>query len=228
LSTVPPQGPRPGQQYGPQHGQQQYGPPPGWQPPRPKKQLYKRPLFWVLVGLPLLLFAGCTAAVLGAASNIDTTTPNEPAAEEPAEETTAEESADGPTATAGLNDPVRDGKFEFTVTKVDCSRTELGDEFTREQAQGKFCVVTTKVKNIGNEAQPLSASDQYAYDSVGRRYSSSDQLWTLVAANSPVYEDINPGNSRTAQLVFDVPKNTKLTRLELHDSAFSGGVQVNL
>ena len=39
---------------------------------------------------------------------------------------------------AGIGTPVRDGKFEFTVRKMDCSRTELGDEFTKERAQGKF------------------------------------------------------------------------------------------
>ena len=32
----------------------------------------------------------------------------------------------------------------------------------------------------------------------------------------------------TGKLVFDVPKSTKLTRMELHDSIFSDGVEVAL
>lgn len=40
--------------------------------------------------------------------------------------------------------------------------------------------------------------------------------------------DINPGNQVTGVVVFDIPKNVKLTRLELHDSPFSGGVPVSL
>ena len=40
--------------------------------------------------------------------------------------------------------------------------------------------------------------------------------------------EINPGNSTKGRLIFDVPKSTKLTALELHDSPFSGGVEVSL
>ena len=50
----------------------------------------------------------------------------------------------------------------------------------------------------------------------------------LVNADSPVYEGINPGNSLPAKIVFDVPKNVKLTKIELHDSPLSGGVTVEL
>ncbi|RSM44161.1 hypothetical protein DMB66_52525 [Actinoplanes sp. ATCC 53533] len=39
---------------------------------------------------------------------------------------------------------------------------------------------------------------------------------------------MNPGNTVKGKLVFDVPEGTKLTSLELHDSLFSDGVQVNL
>lgn len=40
--------------------------------------------------------------------------------------------------------------------------------------------------------------------------------------------EINPGNTATAKIVFDIPKDGKLLKLELHDSAFSGGVEVSL
>ena len=46
--------------------------------------------------------------------------------------------------------------------------------------------------------------------------------------NKTFLEDINPGNSVVGTVVFDVPKGTKVTELELHDSAFSGGVKVAL
>ena len=36
------------------------------------------------------------------------------------------------------------------------------------------------------------------------------------------------GNSAKGKLIFDVPKGTEFTGLELHDSPFSGGVEVGL
>ena len=40
--------------------------------------------------------------------------------------------------------------------------------------------------------------------------------------------EINPGNSAKGRLIYDVPKSVKLTKMELHDSPFSGGVEVSL
>jgi hypothetical protein len=41
-------------------------------------------------------------------------------------------------------------------------------------------------------------------------------------------QDINPGNSVSGIVVFDVPNGQTPGHLELHDSAFSGGVTVNV
>jgi hypothetical protein len=46
--------------------------------------------------------------------------------------------------------------------------------------------------------------------------------------SSVLFNTINPGNAVTGKVVFDIPKGAKLTTLELHDSAFSGGVTVTL
>ena len=47
--------------------------------------------------------------------------------------------------------------------------------------------------------------------------------------NSVLLNNIKPGNAAvTGKIVFDIPKGAKLTKLELHDSAFSGGVTVTL
>jgi hypothetical protein len=41
-------------------------------------------------------------------------------------------------------------------------------------------------------------------------------------------EEINPGNSVNGVILFDIPKDAQIVKLELHDSAFSGGVTVNV
>ena len=221
----------PGSPYGQPTGRQPagWGPGPAAGTQQPPKKSRGRTFAIGCLGLVgLLVLLGIVAALAGGGDDGGTQTAGDQPSATRARNTTKTTAAPAPEV-AGIGDPVRDGKFEFTVTKApDCSRTEIGDQFTREQAQGKFCIIAVKVKNIGREAQALSASDQYVYDGQGNRYSSSDSLWVLVSSDSPVYEDINPGNTRTARMVFDIPKSVKPAKIELHDSPFSGGVTVEL
>jgi hypothetical protein len=129
----------------------------------------------------------------------------------------------------GLNQPVRDGKFEFTATGVDCSKTSLGVAPLSTQANGVFCLVTVHVQNIGDQAQTLDSTSQVAYDAQGNKYSSdTEAAFYLDNAGKALFNQLNPGTSVDGTLVYDVPTGTTLTKLELHDSAFSGGVTVNL
>jgi hypothetical protein len=130
---------------------------------------------------------------------------------------------------ARLGQPVRDGKFEFVVQRVQCGAGSVGGEYSREKAQGQFCLVTMKVTNIGDEARTLDSSSQYAYDATGRRFDANSGASLAANENDETFiNDINPGNAVTGVVVFDIPKNTKLAQLELHDSSFSGGVKVSL
>ena len=78
------------------------------------------------------------------------------------------------------------------------------------------------------EPQTLDASSQYGYDAQGRKLNadSTAGIYANSAGGGAFLNDINPGNSATAVVVFDIPKDGKLTKLELHDSPFSGGVDV--
>jgi hypothetical protein len=131
--------------------------------------------------------------------------------------------------TAKLGEPARDGKFEFTVKSVDCGKTRVGDTYFGKDAQGEFCFVNVTIKNIGNEAQSLFADNQYVYDAAGKRYSADSEASIYSSSQvSTWYDEINPGNSVSGAVIFDVPKGTKLTSAELHDSALSGGIKVIL
>lgn len=132
---------------------------------------------------------------------------------------------------AKIGQAVRDGKFEFTVNKLTCGETSVGSQYLNATAQGQYCRVNVTVKNIGNEAQTLSHSDQYAYNAAGQKF-SADSTAAIYAdsgsANSTWYNDVNPGNTVTGDIFFDVPKDVTPNTIELHDSAFSGGVKVSL
>jgi len=130
--------------------------------------------------------------------------------------------------TAGLNQAVRDGKFEFTVTGVECGETTVGNQFLNKTAQGQFCFVSLHVKNIGQEAQTLFGDNMKLFDAQGRQYSSDSEAAIYADETKSFLEEINPGNELDGKVIFDVPKDVQPTKVELHDSAFSGGVTVNL
>lgn len=131
--------------------------------------------------------------------------------------------------TATIGQPARDGKFEFTVKSTKCGVAKVGTDLLGAKAQGQFCLVTINVKNIGKEAQMFDGSSQKAYAADGTEYSADSGAAIYANKNAETFlNDINPGNQVTGVVVFDIPKNVKLTKLELHDSPFSGGVAVTL
>ncbi|WP_406045108.1 DUF4352 domain-containing protein [Micromonospora sp. NBC_00898] len=136
---------------------------------------------------------------------------------------------DKPAKTAKIGQAARDGKFEFTVKSSKCGVAKVGTSMLGDKAQGQFCLITINVKNIGKEPQTLDGSSQKAYTANGTEYSSDTEAGLYAnKEQSTFFEEINPGNQVTGVFVFDIPKNVKLTKLELHDSAFSGGVTVSL
>lgn len=142
------------------------------------------------------------------------------------------QSEDKTSTVAKLNEAARDGKFEFVVKGVECGKAEVVSPETdalRQKAQGQFCLMTLSVKNIGNEQQYFSVSDQKLLNSSSQQYTADSTATLYNGGNSqPLLAQINPGNSVEGVLVFDIPKDQTPVSAELHDSAFSDGVKVNL
>ena len=132
-----------------------------------------------------------------------------------------------------IGEAARDGKFEFTAKSVECGKTSVGtNPYLTKTAQGQYCLLTVSVKNIGNEPQTLSSSNQYLYNSTNQKYSADDTATLYVApsdsAGSSWYNEINPGNTVEGTIAFDIPKDQAPVKAEFHDSTFSGGVKVSL
>lgn len=155
-----------------------------------------------------------------APASAEATPTPEPTAEAPAAPTPTE---------AGIGVPVRDGKFEFVVEGVQPGVASVGDEFLNQTAQGAFTLVTLKVTNIGDEPQTFFDSNVTGFDSQGRELSpdSGAGLYANPSGEGWINE-INPGNSVTALVVFDLPAGETLTKIRVQDSAFSGGATINL
>ncbi|MBM2621061.1 DUF4352 domain-containing protein [Actinoplanes sp. LDG1-06] len=207
-------------------------PQPAFYPPAPAPAK-RRKWPWIAGGAGVFVLLLCGIGAISAASGGGTESPNETIA---AAETSVAPKAAGTTApkktapkTPGIGVPAKDGDFQFTVTGVKCGVAKVGNQYFGEKAQGQFCLVSVQVKNIGKEAQTLIDSVQKAFDAQGTEYSVDSGAAIYANGDQQVFfEDVNPGNTVRGKLVFDVPKGTKLTTVELHDSLFSGGVKVAL
>ena len=166
--------------------------------------------------------AAVTKPAASASPDAQSAEPEQPAeTDEPAE-------PKEPDQPAKLGTAVRDGQFEFTVTKVQAGVAKIGSDMFGEKAQGQFVLVHVTVENIGDEAQYFSDSDQKVQDAKGREFSADTGAALYVEDNDVFLNEINPGNTVKGVLVYDMPKNTRPASIELHDSAFSGGVTVRL
>jgi hypothetical protein len=129
----------------------------------------------------------------------------------------------------GLGDPVRDGKFEFVVSRIDCSRSTVGLEHLKRTAAGKYCLISLSIRNIGDRSQIFLAGVQKVADAGGTEFSNDEFAGLLANRDTQTFlRKIGPGSKVTGKIVFDVPKATTLTTMELHDSYLSGGVRVAL
>jgi hypothetical protein len=199
--------------------QQQYYPP--QQPPR-KKRHWVRNTFLGLAGIIMLIVIGSLAANKGSNGTHAASGGVVPANTAPA----------APQA-AKVGTPVRDGKFQLTITSVTHAKS-VGDtaDGLGDTAQGKYTILHVTVTNIGNEPQTLDDSSQYVYDASGRKYDASTSadadLNSASGSDNVFFNDINPGNTVRGELAFDMPAGLKAVKAELHDSAFSDGITVNL
>ena len=126
---------------------------------------------------------------------------------------------------------MRDGKFEFQVLDIARAKTvsdPTDNPYMTTTAQGEFVVITLSVRNIGDEPRSYFGTNQKFIDATGREYGASSQADIWMNTNDT--GDINPGNSIQVKVAFDVPPGTSTDGavLELHDSMFSGGVEVQL
>jgi len=219
--SQPPQPPL-GQQQPPQWGQ--YSAP---QQPAPKKRK-KWP--WILAAIVAFFVV---VGIVGGGDDKATTTANNDSS---ADNATSLDSgvadnagaADSSKSVAGIGSEVRDGKFAFVVTDIETGVTQAGDNpYVNKVPQGQFVFVHVDVTNIGDKAQSYFGSNQKLYDAQGREF-SNDTAAEIYANENFTVGDINPGNTASVIVVFDVPVDAQPKTVELHDSMFSGGATVSV
>ena len=123
----------------------------------------------------------------------------------------------------GLGEEARDGDFTFVVTGVEDGPADFGTE-----PDGRFVVVTATVTNRGDEPRSLRGDDQILIDARGGRTPADVEAAVYLDDTRSLLEQINPGDSLTGVVVFDIAVDTLPAGVELHESASSDGVTVAL
>jgi hypothetical protein len=167
------------QPYQPQFQPQPYQPQP--EPPTKKGG-------WLKMGilLGILWLAGCGALINAIGGDDPATTTAQPTAATqatsapPVAETTEPEPEPEPEPTqetVKVGEKVRDDSYQFTVTNVRCGVSRVGSQYLGEKAQGQFCLVKMRVKNVGDDPIYFSDENQALVDTKGKTYSPDDEAW---------------------------------------------------
>ncbi|QBI53506.1 DUF4352 domain-containing protein [Streptomonospora litoralis] len=193
-----------------------YGQQPGYPPPVPPTPP-RRSSPWKWIGLG----CGGTAAVMvgGVACAAVLTAGAGGGGGAPAGESEAPAAAEGESespATGQERVPLGEagtvGDWQVTVNGVDTAES-YGDEYLREQAQGVFKIVGLDVENTGSQANYFDSSNVILLDADGNEHSSQVTL----ASEDVFLEQINPGNSVSGEVVFDVPADAQIETVQVED-----------
>ncbi|OBH02229.1 hypothetical protein A5696_11780 [Mycobacterium sp. E2699] len=127
--------------------------------------------------------------------------------------------AEGSFPTVSLNHEVRDGKFAFTVHRVNVGTPGIGIH----TAQGAFVLVDITVRNIGDELRAMYCQNEELNDLAGKTYDDA-----VTAGGGEDTIEINPGKQARVTCAFDVPKGMLAAAVEVHDRVCSSGATVQV
>lgn len=130
---------------------------------------------------------------------------------------------------AGLNTPVTAGSFEYSASGSKDIGATVGTSPLTQTAQGTYIEVDLTIKNVGNSSAVFLSNYVKVVDAVGKTY-DADPTATLYANpdQSAWVAAINPGNSITGPILFDVPVGTTAASIQVSDNMFAPGTTINL
>ena len=191
---------------------------------KPKSTLKKLFLGFIVVPLIVIIGLALIAGIIGGIKGVQNT--KKQPTKQAQTQTVAEQ--------AHFGTIVSDAGFNFVVNSFKCGETHIsisGAVYFYSDAQGQYCRLNVTVSNTGNSANSITAYDQHVFNSQGQKYDYASDATAAASGNyagTPLNKDVNPGNSITGDIIFNVPKGVTPTKAELHGSGSSKGVSVNL
>lgn len=182
---------------------------------------------WLLVAagviVAVLVFFGGCAALLSSASDEHSTSSSSTTTTVTGSHVHASSTAlIAPTTTAPtsgrMNNPIPDGGFAtFTVDGLETGVPAVGEYFI-ETAQGIYTIITVTVSNTSNRSIRFTTSQQHVRDASNRQFQVDDAATFMANDDTSWVNEVNPGNSVTVRLVFDMPRGVAATTISLRAS----------
>jgi uncharacterized protein DUF4352 len=131
--------------------------------------------------------------------------------------------------TVGMDQPVRDGAFQFTADGMQCGVHEIGPPDDYQAPTGQFCVITLTIKNVGTNPAIFADAIQKAYGTGGVWFGSDSEAAFYANPDPDIFfNDINPGNTVRALVVYDIPQSGHIVRLEVHENPTTRGAIIKI
>jgi serine/threonine protein kinase len=184
----------------------------------PARPWYLRGWVWVLIAVVIAVLLGLIAGLAQRAEH---------RAQQGGSPPSTPSAAAHRSAAPAIRD-AKDGVLDFQVTRVRCGGKVIGHGAVSKHASGQYCLVDLTVHNIGNHAAGVRPEAQKATDTAGDQHRADATAPLFLTSAEAVTKVLNPGQRTAGVLVFDVPAGATLTRLDVHDSWFSGGARLSL
>lgn len=167
----------------------------------------------ILIVLFIIVVAGCSAIFMSGGGDDASSSSSVPAAE-----AEAEAPAEDDTEPVEEEDVVAEPEVSIVADELERT-TSIGSDGWEEEAQGEYVVVTVTVSNNSGEEINVSGDDFSLIGADGTEYGVSSDL--PITDDTPlIYETVNPGNSVTGYILFDVPEGTEIGSMQ-YEALFS-------
>jgi hypothetical protein len=185
-----------------------------------KKPFYKKWWFWVIVVLFIIggLNSKGTETEQASTNSTDAVAKTTTAPAATPEKKAAPKAGPKKEAPkmAKIGEAVRVGELAVQANKAS-SKTTIGEnEFLQKKTADKYIVINLSIKNLDKEARTLDTSMFKLIDTAGLEYEpmADADLYVNDSGNMLFLAKINPGLTKTANVVFEVPKDSKNFKLQ--------------
>lgn len=173
----------------------------------------------VLIVLFVIVIAGCSAIFMSGGDDETASAPVAAEAEAPAEENSPAEDAPVEEPAEEEEEPEAEvPDVPIVVDEIVRTKT-IGMDGMEDTAQGEYVVVYITATNDSGEPVTIDGDGFTLVGADGTQYGVSSD-WPITDDPQIIYEDVNPGNSVSGYILFDVPEGTELTSMQ-YEALFS-------
>lgn len=112
-------------------------------------------------------------------------------------------------------------------------RHSIGDEFTKQTADGEFLIVRLLVRNDSKKTRTIGASQMSVINAAGQEFQTSSEGGTALVMSGDksaefLMTQVQPGLEKRIAVVFDVPPGSKNLQLKVPSGGFGEGAVLPL